>query len=443
MIVMKFGGSSVADRHQIDKVLHIVRARRPARPLVVCSAHKGITDGLVRAAREAAAGRLDAEAVIGKQAAVATELGCEPTLLASMFDDLRSLLRGVQLVRELSPRSLDYVSSFGERWSTRVIADYFRRNDLAADAHDVWDLGFVTTADFGHARPLPGFDDAVNKAVLGLPSDRVPVVTGFIGKTPDGEITTVGRNGSDLTATLVGAALRAEEVQIWSDTDGVMTADPSVVKAARNIPDMRFDEAAELAYFGSRVLHPATLLPAMQARIPVRVLNTNRPDHPGTVIHEDVPPNPNGVTSIAYKENQLVMTISGTRMFGEVGFLGRVFDACARHGVVVDLVTTSEVSVSLTANARPALERVAAELAPLGEVRIEEGRSILVVVGQHLARRAGLGAEVLTAIAADGVNVEMISHAFGAINLSIVLRDADVSRAVSTLHRVLFEEPRT
>jgi aspartate kinase len=353
MIVMKFGGSSVADRAQIEKVLGIVRAHANHAPLVVCSAHKGVTDGLVKAAREAAKGRLEVETVIAKQLGVARELGCDDALLAPLFDDLRSLLRGVQLVRELSARSLDYVSSFGERWSTRVIADFFSRSGLPADAHDVWDLGFVTDASFGHARPVPGYEQQMRDAVARLPAGRVPIVTGFIGKTADGEITTVGRNGSDLTATLVGAALGAAEVQIWSDTDGVMTADPRLVRSARNIPDMRFDEAAELAYFGSRMLHPATLLPAMAAKIPVRVLNTNRPEHAGTVIRGEAAPNPSPVTSIAYKERQLVLTLCSTRMFGEVGFLGRVFETCARHGVEVDMVTTSEVTVSLTANESP------------------------------------------------------------------------------------------
>jgi aspartate kinase len=438
MLVMKFGGSSVADRRQIEKVLGIVRSAAARRPVVVSSAHKGITDALVVAAREAASGRFDPDGVIGRQRAVARELGCPDGMLDALFAELTDLLRGVHLVRELSKRSLDFVSSFGERFSVRVIADFFRREGLAADAHDVWDLGFVTDAEFGGARPIAGFEERVRAAFAALPEGRVPVVTGFIGKTAKGEVTTVGRNGSDLTATLLGAALGAEEVQIWSDTDGVMTADPTVVPAARSIPHMRFDEAAELAYFGSRVLHPATLLPAMQAKIPVRVLNTNRPEQPGTVIEEVVPPNPDQVTSIAYKEGQLVLTIASTRMLGESGFLGRVFDICAAHGVVVDVVTTSEISVSITANAREPLERAAAELAALGEVRIHKGRSILAVVGQHLAARPGLGAEIFGAVAGAGVNVEMISYAHGAINLSMVVRDEDIGRTVEVLHRVLY-----
>ncbi|MBI4953585.1 MAG: aspartate kinase [Myxococcales bacterium] len=440
MLVMKFGGSSVADRRQIDKVLAIVRAAAARRPVVVCSAHKGITDALVHAAREAAAGRFAPETVLERQRGVARACGAADALLAPLEAELTDLLRGIYLVRELSPRSLDFVSSFGERWSVRVIADLFRREGLPADAHDVWDLGFVTDAEFGAARPLPGWEARARAIIEALPADRVPVVTGFIGRTAAGDVTTVGRNGSDLTATLLGAALGAEEVQIWSDTDGVMTADPRLVPSARNIPTMRFDEAAELAYFGSRVLHPATLLPAMAAGIPVRVLNTNRPEHAGTVIREVAGDDVGGVTSIAYKERQLVLTLTAPRMFGELGFLGRVFDACARHGVVVDVVATSEVSVSLTAHDREPLERAAAELASLGEVRVLPGRTILVVVGRHLAARPGLGAVILGAIADAGVNVELISHAFGAVNLTLVVKDEDVSRAVGVLHRVLFEQ---
>ncbi len=440
MIVMKFGGSSVADRKQIDKVLAIVRARLSERPLVVCSAHKGITDALVRAAKEAVAGRYDPDGVIARQRAVLRELGGSDALLDPMFEELAGLLRGIHLVRELSPRSLDYVSSFGERWSVRTIADYFTRSGLSAAAHDAWDLGFVTNHEFGSARPTSAFPAEAKRRYAELDADVVPLVTGFVGRSEQGEITTVGRNGSDLTATLFGAALGAAEVQIWSDTDGVMSADPSVVKAARNIPVMYFEEAAELAYFGSRVLHPATLLPAMEAKIPVRVLNTNRPEHPGTVIHDTGrPAGEHDVTSIAYKEGQLVLTITSTRMFGELGFLGRVFEAAARHGVVVDVVTTSEVSVSLTGNAKAPMLALAEELAPLGSVSLAEGRAILVVVGKHLARRPGLGAEILGAVAKEGVNIEMISHAFGAINLSLVVGDADVAKTVSVLHRVLFE----
>lgn len=446
MIVMKFGGSSVANRAQIEKVREIVLAakERGDRPFVVSSAHKGMTDALVAAAKRAAKGDGDAAPVIAFEERVREELGVPRDIVEPLYRELTDLLRGLSLVRELSPRSLDYVSGFGERLAVRVIAAFFDRTGLPSRAYDAWELGFMTDAEFGAARPVEGYEALVQAATRGLDPAVTPIVTGFVGRSAQGDLTTVGRNGSDLSATLFGAALPASEVQIWSDTDGVMTADPRVVKSAQNIPEMRFDEASELAYFGSRMLHPATLLPAMSADIPVRVLNTNRADHPGTVIRR-VADNQQRVTSIAYKERQLVLTVSTTRMFGEAGFLERVFQACRSTGVVVDMVTTSEVSISLTANDGAALRAAADDLGPWlarvgGEATIDSGRSIVAVVGQHLATRRGLGGEIFSALAEVGVNVEMISFARGSINLSFVVQDADVKRAVEALHRVLFVE---
>jgi aspartate kinase len=440
MIVMKFGGSSVANRQQIEKVLSIVKSRAARAPIVVSSAHKGITDALVAVAREAASGVFAPARVIDKQTAIARDLGCDPAILAPFFAEITDLCRGLSLVRELSPRSLDTMSSFGERMSVRVIADFFTRMGLPAQAFDVWDLGFITDENFGTARPLPGWDAEMRRLVKErVPAGVIPIVTGFVGKTAKGDITTVGRNGSDLTATLVGAAIGAEEVEIWSDTDGVMTADPSVVKAARSIPAMRFDEAAELAYFGSRVLHPSTLLPAMERSIPVRVLNTNRPDHPGTVLHHDAPAGASKATSIAYKEGQIVVTITSTRMFGEAGFLGRVFEVLGRHQVVVDMVATSEISVSFTTDRKDPLDRALGDLGQLGACRVEPDKTLLVVVGRDLAARAGLGAAILQAVADAGVNVEMVSYGMKSISLTMLIPDAEVNKAVSVLHARLFE----
>ncbi|WP_217909993.1 aspartate kinase [Pseudenhygromyxa sp. WMMC2535] len=442
---MKFGGSSVANREQIEKVLAIVRARRERAPLVVSSAHKGITDALVAAARTAAHGQLDHEdcrAPIERQRAILAALECPPDLLDPLFAELGDLLRGISLVRELSPRSLDYVSSFGERMSVRAIADFFTRHGLPARAHDVWDLGFVTDANFGRARPIPGWEASCRQAVAALPEGELPVITGFVGKTTEGEISTVGRNGSDLTAALLGAALGAEEVQIWTDTDGVMSADPSVVAGARNIPNMRFDEAAELAYFGSRVLHPSTLLPAMRGEIPVRVLNTNRPEHRGTVIETAAVENPNPVTSIAYRERQSVLILRTTRMFGQAGFLARLFEILGRHEVDVDVITTSEVSVSLTSGDRLGLEAAEPELRALAErgtCELRHAKTVLVIVGQHLPQRPGIAAKILGSIAGAGVNVEMVSYAMDSINLTLVIDDRDIDPVVPVLHGVLFE----
>jgi len=445
MIVMKFGGSSVANRKQIEKVLSIVRARAARSPLVVSSAHKGMTDALLKGAREAAAGVYAPEHVIEKQRAIARELGCDDELLAPFFDEIATLFRGLSLVRELSARSIDYAASFGERLAVRVIADYFTREGLPAKAFDVWDLGFVTDAQFGSARPLPGYEAEMKRLVKErVPAGVVPIVTGFVGRTETGDITTVGRNGSDLTATLVGAAIEAEEVEIWSDTDGVMTADPSVVPGARSIPVMRFEEAAELAYFGSRVLHPSTLVPAIRKNIPVRVLNTNRPEHPGTVIQHgdgavDEAPVSRAATSIAYRGGQIAVTITSTRMFGAAGFLAEAFEVLGRHEVVVDMIATSEISVSFTTDQREPLERALPELRTLGDVRLEADKTLMVVVGYRLAAQAGLGAAILGAMAEAGVNVEMVSFGMKSISLTMLMSDRDVGRAAAVLHERLFE----
>jgi aspartate kinase len=440
VIVMKFGGSSVANRQQIEKVMAIVASFRDKTPIVVTSAHKGITDALIDAARSACSGVHAGERVIARQTEIASSLECSPQLLAPLFAEIRDLLRGIRLVKELSLRSLDYISSFGERMSARCIADFCSRNGLPALSFDAWDLGFITDAAYGRARPTAGFETRIREGLKTLvPAGMVPIVTGFIGKNEAGEVTTVGRNGSDLTASLIGAAIGAEEVQIWSDTDGVMTADPSVVPSAQSIAQMRFDEAAELAYFGSRVLHPSTLLPAMRGDIPVRVMNTNRPDHPGTVITGKPGGNPRLVTSIAYKERQAVLRVSSTRMFEQVGFLGDFFAVIARHKVDVDMIATSEVSVSISSWDTAALQAALPELEQLGTCELMQGKTILSIVGQQLAHTHGIGGRILDCIAAAGVNVEMMTFAMGSINFTVLIDDADIAKVVPILHQRLFE----
>jgi aspartate kinase len=441
MIVMKFGGSSVANRAQIEKVRHIVAAARDRKPVVVSSAHKGVTDALIDTARFAADGKDDGgEAVIAKQQAIAESLGCAPDLLSAHYGEIRDLLRGIRLVGELSPRSLDYISSFGERMSVRCIADSFTREGVKAQAFDAWDLGFITDGNFGRARPVADFPERLRKAFEDkVPDGVVPIVTGFVAKNEGGVITTLGRNGSDLTASLVGAALQAEEVQIWSDTNGVMTADPGIVDGAKSIPHMRFDEAAELAFFGSRVLHPATLLPAIDADIVVRVLNTNRPDHPGTAISASPPERSEAFTSVAYKEGQTVLTIAEPRMFESVGFLAKVFTTLAEHGAVIDMVATSEVSVSVTSHDTDALRAAEPHLREYGETELKEGMSILAVVGRGIHTTPGIGARVMKALGGAGVNIEMHSFGMASNNISLVVEDGAIARAVPALHDALFE----
>ncbi|MCZ7606778.1 MAG: aspartate kinase [Planctomycetota bacterium] len=436
---MKFGGSSVADENQIHKVLEIARSRASRRPVIVSSAHKGITDALLNAGKAAAKGEPDAGQIVEKQRRVLKGCGCDHDMLDPFFREIEDLLRGISLVREASRRSLDYLAGFGERMSVRVIADYFTRNGMKAEAFDAWDLGFITDENFGGARPLPGYEARMlTEFQRRVGSDVLPVITGFVGKTSGGELTTVGRNGSDFSATCFAAGLGAEECEIWTDTDGVMTADPSLVKDARSIPYMSFAEASELAYYGGRVLHPSTLLPAIKRNIPVRVLNTNRPQHPGTVITEDGGDNPNMVTSIAYKEGQAVITIESTQMLGQPGFLAKVFDVLGREKVDIDMISTSEISVSMTCPGASNLNAAMKALEQFGRVSVVTDKTIVCVVGKNVKKQRGLGARVFTALRDSEVNVEMISQGANKINLSFLIDDADVKKTIPALHDALF-----
>ncbi len=439
MLVMKFGGSSVADENQIHKVLEIARSRASRRPVIVSSAHKGITDALLNAGKAAAKGEPDAGQIVEKQRRVLKGCGCDHDMLDPFFREIEDLLRGISLVREASRRSLDYLAGFGERMSVRVIADYFTRNGMKAEAFDAWDLGFITDENFGGARPLPGYEARMlTEFQRRVGSDVLPVITGFVGKTSGGELTTVGRNGSDFSATCFAAGLGAEECEIWTDTDGVMTADPSLVKDARSIPYMSFAEASELAYYGGRVLHPSTLLPAIKRNIPVRVLNTNRPQHPGTVITEDGGDNPNMVTSIAYKEGQAVITIESTQMLGQPGFLAKVFDVLGREKVDIDMISTSEISVSMTCPGASNLNAAMKALEQFGRVSVVTDKTIVCVVGKNVKKQRGLGARVFTALRDSEVNVEMISQGANKVNLSFLIDDADVKKTIPALHDALF-----
>jgi aspartate kinase len=439
MFVMKFGGSSVADAQQIRKVFEIVKGRSLKLPLVVVSAHKGVTDMLINAARAALAGKADASLVLERQQKVVEDLGLDRTMLDGFYRELADVLRGISLVREASPRVLDFVQSFGERMSARVIAAAFTRWGLQSEAIDAFDLGFITSETFGCARPVKGYEHLMRTAYNDkVKPGVVPIVTGFVGKTAKGEITTVGRNGSDYTATVFAAALGAEECEIWTDTDGVMTADPSLIPAARSIPRMSFLEASELAQYGGRVLHPSTLLPAVEKNVPVRVLNTNRPDHPGTVITADGGQAPAPITSIAYKERQWVITIENPTMLGQHGFLARVFEIMGRLQVDVDMISTSHVSVSMTTPILKNLDEVVEALSQHGRVTVAKEKTIVCIVGRNVKHQTGLGARVFGALRDAGVNVEMVSHGANNINVGLLIDDAEIGRAVKSLHSELF-----
>lgn len=431
---MKFGGSSVGTPERIARVVEIVRGRLPRSPVVVVSAFRGVTDDLLELGREALSENFDrVETIARRHRDAARELGVDAAPLEPLLAELAELARGISLVKELSPRALDRLAGFGERLSARVVAAAFVKAGIDAGAVDASDAGLLTDDRFGEAAPLPEADEFLRETLSG--PGPLAVVTGFIGRTRAGEPTTLGRNGSDFTATILGAALGAEEVEIWSDVDGIMTADPRIVPGARPLETLSFSEACELAYYGGKVLHPHTLVPAMRRGVPVRALNTFKPDHPGTrIVAEAAPAHGVPLKSIAFKRRQLILSVSSPRMSSGPGFLARIFAVLARHDVDVDMLATSEVSVSATAGDEKGVAKAAAELSAEFETTVERGLSVICAVGDAIQSVPGVAADVFGAMKSAGVVVRMISQGASKNNVAFVVEDRDVETAVKALH---------
>jgi aspartate kinase len=439
LIVLKFGGTSVGGPEIIRKVGEIVKRALPRRPVVVVSAVGGVTDRLIKLGDLALAGGAwpeELEAVIDLHHGIGRDLGIDAGVINGLLEDLRGLVRGIALLRERTPRTTDYLLSFGERLSARIVAAHFVRAGIEAAAIDAFDAGLVTDGRFGCARPLPEAEERIRGRLANL--REVPVITGYIARNAEGSITTLGRGGSDYSASIFGAALGAEEVQIWTDVDGVMTADPRIVKGARYLDKLSFAEASELAFYGAKVIHPATMVPAMRKGIPIRVLNTYRPEFPGTTIVAHLGPGERGVKSITSKDRIAVVNIVAAQMLHQYGFIERIAAAFARHEIVIDMIATSEVSVAMTTQTGAGLEPVVAELAEFSEVTVQKERSVVSIVGEEVRDRADFPALVFGVLFKHGVSVELISFGATRNNLSFVVSSDRVREVVTALHERLF-----
>jgi aspartate kinase len=449
MIVMKFGGTSVESAAAIEGVAGIVKERLDRRPVVVVSAMGKTTNRLLAIAAEAVAGRREAalEQLLalrddhlkeaGQVVSVAeeTELG---TVIAGHFRELEELVKGLAVLGELTPRSADAMASYGERLSSKILALALRRFEIDS-VH--LDARRVIITDRRHTQAAPLTFETYSRLATVIPrlaEQKVVVMGGFIGATEDGVTTTLGRGGSDFSAALVGAGIGAEEIQIWTDVDGVLTADPDLVPGARRVKIISFDEAAELAYFGAKVLHPSTVLPAIEKNIPVLVLNSRRPQVAGTRIVAEAVPCANPFKSIASKLDITVLTIQSSRMLMAYGFLKRIFEVFDRYETPVDMLATSEVSVSLTIDTKKQLKRILEELRQFSEVMLEEDQAIVCLVGDNVRSKAGLAARVFGALA--HVNVRMISQGGSQLNLGLVVARTDLAEAVRSLHQEFFAE---
>jgi len=439
LIVMKFGGTSLGTPARLAGCAQIVLGRADRQPVVVVSALSGITDELIGAARSALEGEVEApfRAIRVRHLEMLEELDLPMTLVTGELVRLHELLAGISLVKELTPRTLDFVMSFGEQMSAKIMAAEIRALGGSAEAVPSYELGFRTDSDFGRARVLKA--ETYENLQKGLAGRKgVVVTTGFIGKNHKGEITTIGRSGSDYTAAIFGAALGAEEIQIWKDVDGVMTADPSVIPQARLLERMSFAEAGELAYYGAEVLHPATIAPAVERDIPVRVLNTAKQDAPGTVIVKGPclePP----VKSVVYKEGIFLIDAFTPRMLSEHGFMARVFNVLEKHRVVVDMIATSEVSLSMTTDSAAGLEAAVDEISEFADAEVRERMAIVCLVGEGMRARVGFAARVFGAVGDARVNVRMISQGAREINIAFLIVEADIPAAVRALHKAFFE----
>ena len=433
MIVMKFGGTSVESAAAIQRLADIVRGRIAEQPIVVVSAMGKTTNRLLEAADLAVAGKRGealekVEALRAFHHSEGDVFGAAD-VIDEHFQELTELVRGLAILGELTPRSVDAISSFGERISSRVVA-------LALEAKHV-DSRAVIVTDERHTMAAPLYDET-NARLAAIEWGAISVMAGFIGSTRAGVTSTLGRGGSDFTASIVGAGVGAKQIEIWTDVDGMLTCDPTVLPGGRRVKSLSFAEAAELAYFGAKVLHPSTVLPAIEKNIPVFILNSRRPEASGTKITAEGPATKTVAKSISCKKNITLVNIQSTRMLMAHGFLRRIFEVFDRHETSVDMIATSEVSVSLTIDNAAKIGTIAGELREFSEVDIEQDKAIVCLVGDNLRWQAGVAHRVFRAL--DPVNVRMISQGASLRNLSVVVAQSDLRNAVERLHKEFFTD---
>ncbi len=452
MKVLKFGGTSVEDAAAMRAAFRIIDSAREDAVLVVVSACAGVTNSLLSIAKKSVTNLqeeaiIDLENLIRRHKTIARQLlagsreAVERTLDAHLAD-LTQLIKSLAVLKVLPPQTLDQCVAHGEQWSSMLMTAGLQESGIEAvnvDARSV----MITDETFTQA--MPQFEiiqaSAARFFLPHLKPGNVVLTQGFIGATNKGVTTTIGRGGSDYSAAIFGAALGAEEIQIWTDVDGVLSADPTVVPGAKIVRELSFNEAAELAYFGAKVLHPSTILPAIEKNIPVRVLNSRKPESEGTRITKTpVPSGGCAAKSVAYRKGITIITIQSTRMLMGYGFLARVFDIFARHHKSIDVVVTSEVSISLTVDDPSNLEPIIGELKNFATVRTEPLQAILCIVGEGMKSTRGIAGRIFKALGEAGINIELISQGGSEINLTCVVSEAQVAAAVRALHAELFKE---
>lgn len=444
MIIMKFGGSSLANADRIIEVKKIVEKFLNKKPVLVFSACSKTTDWLVEAGNKALEGNVDASKIVDFHYELSKNLKISTKSIEPLLDELQDLLKGISLFKEFSDRIKDRLMSYGERLSVRIISEFFSLNGIKSKAYDAWDVGFLTDSTYGNAQIDTKTYDNINNILGNVKGhyEYTPIVTGFIAKDINGIITTLGRSGSDLTASVLGAGLVVDEIQVWKDVDGILTADPRIVDNPKVISVLSFNEASELAYFGAKVLHPASIVPAMQRNIPVRVKNSYNIDAPGSVVVsddsiKDTQGYKGALKAITSKRKIILIDIVSTRMLGQSGFLSKVFAAFEEEKISVDMIASSEISVSLTIDNRYNIQGLLDKLSKYATTQVSYNKSIVSLISDVKNASYILG-RAFSLLATASYNVQMISHGASKVNISFILEDSEVEESIRLLHKEFF-----
>jgi aspartate kinase len=436
---MKFGGSSVKNAERFKQVYSIVKSKLEKKPIVVLSAVKGTTDYLLLSISEALQGKYTAyENIISNHNKIISDLNLNPNILNNEYTELKEALDVIKNSKENNKQLTDYISFFGERMSVKILANYMTVNNIPSESFISGDLGLITDSKFGDAIILETSYDEMKQKLSKL--TKLPIVTGFGGKDLKGEYTTFNRGGSDYVASLIGASVKAEFIEIWTDVSGILSTDPRLVEDVKHIPEISFDEASELAYFGAKVLHPKTIWPAIKNNIPVYVLNSFEPNHPGTKITNNLPKKKQ-ITGITYKKGITVINAKSTRMLNAHGYLAKIFEIFEKYKKPVDMLSTSEVSVSMTIDSKEDIESIVKDLNNIAHISIHDKKAIIYVVGENIFSDIDITGKVFSIMSNLGINIEMVSVCFNSISIGFIIDESNVYDAVKELHSKLIINP--
>ncbi|MDR9365074.1 MAG: bifunctional aspartate kinase/homoserine dehydrogenase I [Balneolaceae bacterium] len=459
MRILKFGGSSVGSPDALRRVISIVESKqKDQRIVVVVSALRGITDKLIETATLASAGddsfedrlnEIDKRHIdtindllpVSKRSEVITSFKL-------LLNELQDVLQGVSLIRELTKKTLDFIVGFGERFSAQILTAALQNQGMEALYTDTRDL-IKTDNNFGSARVMTAQTFQNIRNYLEDHNENIVVATGFISSTENQESTTLGRGGSDYTASLFGAALEADVIEIWTDVDGLMTADPRKVKNAFSVEHASYEEAMELSHFGARVIYPPTIQPALKSEIPILIKNTFKPEHPGTQIKKEIKKKGGIIRGLSSIEDVALITIKGSGMIGVTGVASRIFGALAARNINIILITQSSSEHTITLAVLPefaadAKESISEEFSEefkadiIDEIRVENDLSIVAVVGDNMRQIPGIAGRVFNALGRNGINIVAIAQGSSERNISFVIDRNNEKKAMNTLHDAFF-----